>query len=80
MIDDNLFSDITREFIKTIHHETKKPNNKKRINYLINFFTSGLLKNINPYLYTILAILVLMFIMNCFNFYRVEVFLFKRRI
>jgi hypothetical protein len=64
-----LLGDLTHEIIDYIYTQTKKKNNKKKIKYIINTLTNIALEDIKPYLYTILAILILLFLMNCFNFY-----------
>lgn len=64
-----MLGDVTRECINLIYDECNKKQNKKKIQYTINCLTEILLCNIRPYLYTILAILLTMFFMNCFQFY-----------
>ena len=65
----SLFGDITKETINLIYKECEKDKNKQRLSYIINNITNIAFKNIQPYLYTIMAILVLLFLMNCFQFY-----------
>lgn len=65
----SIIEDFTKETIDLIYYQTKKKNNKKKIKYVIDTLTSMLLANIHPYLYTILAILIVMFLMNCFQFF-----------
>jgi hypothetical protein len=69
LADKSLYSDIVREIIDFIYIQGKKKKNKHKIKYLIDTVTSLFLDNIKPYLYTILAILLLMFVINCFQFY-----------
>lgn len=64
-----LFGDITHELISYIYLQTKKQKNKKRLKYIIDAFSELVFSDLKPYLYTILGILILMFLMNCFNFY-----------
>ena len=65
----SLVGDLTREIIDFIYSQTKKKNNKKKIKYIIDTLTKLLFHDIQPYLYTILAMLFIMFIINCFQFY-----------
>ena len=65
----SLVGDLTHEIIDFIYSQTKKKNNKKKIKYIIDTLTKLLFHDIQPYLYTILAMLFIMFIINCFQFY-----------
>lgn len=65
----SLFGDITYEIIEFIYNQTKKKSNKRKIKYVIDSLTTIVFSDVKPYLYTILAILILMFLMNCFSFY-----------
>ena len=65
----SLFSDLTKETINIVFKECEKEKNKHKIENFINKITKIAFTNIQPYLYTIMAILFLMFTMNCFQFY-----------
>jgi len=65
----NILCDLTSDFIDVIYTEVNKKNNKKKVREIINNIIYFALDSINPYLYTIMGILILMFIMNCFQFY-----------
>jgi len=65
----SIFGDITNEIIEYIYTQTKKNTNKKKIKHIIDLLGDMMFNDLKPYLYTILAILILMFLMNCFNFY-----------
>jgi hypothetical protein len=65
---DDIVNNLTNETIKLIYTECKKRKNKKKIKYITNLFTSTIFGYIQPYLYTILAILIIMFFMNVFQF------------
>ena len=65
----SIFGDVTREIIDLIYNESKRKHNKRKLKYIFDMTTGLLLDNIKPYLYTILAILILMFTMNVFQFY-----------
>jgi hypothetical protein len=64
-----LLGDLTREIIDYIYLHSKKRGNKRKVKYILDTLTSIAFGDVKPYLYTILAILILMFLMNCFNFY-----------
>jgi hypothetical protein len=64
-----LLGDITTEIIDYIYTQSHKKRNQRKIKYIINTLTSIAFGDVKPYLYTILAILILMFLMNCFSFY-----------
>jgi hypothetical protein len=64
-----ILGDITNELLEYMYKQIKKKNNKKRLKYIINSISDFALNDLKPYLYTILTILILMFLMNCLNFY-----------
>ena len=65
----SILGDLTRETIDFIYSQTRRKKNKQKIQYIINYLTNIIFSNLQPFLYTILAILILMFLMNCFQFY-----------
>jgi hypothetical protein len=65
----SIIGDLTSETINFIYKECEKEQNKKRLNVIINNITNIAFQSIKPYLYTIMAILILLFLMNCFQFY-----------
>jgi hypothetical protein len=65
----SLFGNVTSELIDYIYLQAQKKKNKRKLKYIYNTIIGILFSDLKPYLYTILAILVLMFIMNCFSFY-----------
>ena len=64
-----MIEDLTTETINFLYKEFDKSHNKKQINKIINHITTIAFDYIKPYLYTIMAILITLFIMNCFQFY-----------
>ena len=64
-----LFSDITNELIDFIYSHVKKPKNKRKIKYVLDTCTNIIFSNIQVYFYSIMIILILIFCMNCFQFY-----------
>lgn len=65
----SLVGDLTNEIIEFVYSQTRKKNNKHKIKYIIDMITKLLFGDIKPYLYTILAMLFIMFLVNCFQFY-----------
>ncbi|NBU34024.1 hypothetical protein EB077_03580 [bacterium] len=49
--------------------ELKKQKNKEKLKYIVDMITSYALRAIRPYLYTIVILLVVMFIVNAVHFY-----------
>lgn len=64
-----MIEDLTTETINFIYKEFEKKDNKKHIKKIINHVTTIAFEYIKPYLYTIMAILIILFIMNLFQFY-----------
>ena len=60
---------MTSEIIDLVYRQTRKNKNKKKIKYIVDILTNFLFEDIKPYTITILGILILMFVMNCFQFY-----------
>jgi hypothetical protein len=60
---------VTDETISIIYKGIKKHKNKHRINYIINTLINSATIHFQPYLYTIMAILVLIFFMICVQFF-----------
>jgi hypothetical protein len=65
----SVLGDLTSETIGIIFKECEKEKNKRRIETIINNIINIALDNIKPYLYTIMAILILMFLINFVQFY-----------
>ena len=60
---------ITDETINIIYKQTQKEKNKKRIENILNNLLDISLKRIQPYLYSIMIVLILIFTINCVQFY-----------
>jgi len=65
----SIIGDLTTETISIIFKECEKDKNKRRLSNIFNNIINIAFENIKPYLYTIMAILILLFVMNCFQFY-----------
>ena len=63
----SLFGDITNEIIDYIYNQSRKRKNKAKLKYIIDTCTDIAFKDVKPYLYTIL--IILMFLTNCWTFY-----------
>lgn len=64
-----IVQDITTEIIDFLYLQSHKKKNKRKVKYMLGALTDLLLVNFKPYLYTILAILIIMFSMNILSFY-----------
>jgi hypothetical protein len=73
----SLGSDIFREIVRNCYYEMKIPRNEKKIKYIINNITKIVLQDFRFQINIVVAILVLMFIMNCVQFY-FYIFHFKK--
>lgn len=69
MVVNSMFGDVTKELIDYLYIQLKKKNNKRKLKIIIDTLTDLVFNDIKPYLYTILSILILMFIMNLVQFY-----------
>lgn len=66
---DTIFDNITSETVNFIYKQWKQEKNKKKIKKIINSLTNYFIESIQPYLYTIIAILVILFSVLCIQFY-----------
>jgi uncharacterized membrane protein (DUF373 family) len=65
----SIITDLTKDTVNLILNECQKDENKQRLKSITNDILKVALNLVQPYLYTIIAILILLFIMNCFQFY-----------
>ena len=65
----SIVRNFTCELIDLIYIESKRKKNRRKLHKIINVLTSSALQNIQPYLILIVALLVILFLMNCFQFY-----------
>jgi hypothetical protein len=61
--------DIFREIIDYVYIQSKKKRNQRKIEYIIETLNNIIFHQIQPYLYTIVGILIIIFCMNVFQFY-----------
>jgi hypothetical protein len=66
---ESILGDVTRECISLVYEECRKEENKNRVKLILDTLTELIFADVQPYLYTILCILVTMFVINCFQFY-----------
>lgn len=59
----------TREIFMNVYKEIKNEKNKKYIYGIVDFFFEMFLQQVRPYFYAIVCILLVMFAMNCVQFY-----------
>ncbi len=55
--------------ISYMFRQINRKKNKERIKNILANITSLIFEDINPYLYTIIALIILIFIMNLLTFY-----------
>lgn len=65
----SIIGDLTTETISLVYKECEKDKNKRRLTKIMNRVINIALEHINPYLYTIIIILILLFLINCVQFY-----------
>lgn len=73
----SLVSDVTRETLSFAYKELCKEKNKTKVRNIINHVSTIAIERLQPYLYAIMAILIIMFLMNCFQFYYYLKYLIK---
>lgn len=66
---DSLLGDVTTEAIDIVYRECRRKRNRKKISYIVNSLTGVIMGSVQPYMYAIMAILVILFLMNCFQFF-----------
>ncbi len=64
-----LSSDIFRELIRNCYYEMIKPRNEKKVKHVIKTITKFVLEDFRFQINIVVCILVLMFVMNCAQFY-----------
>ena len=64
----NIFGRLTKQTLSLLYVELNKPYNKQKLSNIIETLLKTALSYLTPYLYAIMAILVILFLMNCFQF------------
>lgn len=65
----SLIGAFTSETLSFLYKETRRKKNQKRIAFIINTLIDIAIQRIQPYMYAIMAVLVVLFLMNCFQFF-----------
>jgi hypothetical protein len=65
----SIIGDVTRETLSLMYKEARKTKNQQKIKVIFDIVGNIAMKRIQPYFYAIMAILVLLFLMNCFQFF-----------
>ena len=60
---------IVSELMSSVLNCLTENDNYNKVQHVFSYFISIMMEKISPYLYSIMAILIVMFIMNCFQFY-----------
>lgn len=66
---DSVFGDLTHDLIGYCYKQFLKERNQNKINHVIDILANMAIRRIQPYMYAIMAILIILFLMNCFQFY-----------
>lgn len=64
-----LLGSFTNETLSLLYKEARREKNQKRISFIINTLLDIAIRRIQPYMYAIMAVLVVLFLMNCFQFF-----------
>lgn len=62
-------NDILKNIINIIYTEIRKKKNKKKIDFILKKLEDSVMNRIKPYIYTIFGILIILFLVNCFQFF-----------
>lgn len=65
----SIIHDIADDIISQLQNICSTPKYNKKINNLLSYCVKIIFNHLSTYLYIIIAILILMFLMNCFQFY-----------
>ena len=76
----SLISEATKETIDFIYKETQKEKNNKKFKDIITFLFTTAFAPIKPYLILIVSILIILFLMNCFQFFYYVKYILDKRI
>lgn len=60
---------LASETIDLLYKEAHRKKNKKKLKYIVNTLVNLLMESIQPYLYAIMIMLIVLFLMNCFQFF-----------
>lgn len=66
---DSLLHAITRETFRKVRKELRKPKNQATLKSLTSRVTAFVMQQMQVYLVTIIVLLILLFTMNCAQFY-----------
>jgi uncharacterized membrane protein YukC len=66
---DSLLSDFTKDTLDFIYQESQKPPNKEKIVHIINMLMECAFSKIQPFMYLIIGILIVLILLNFFQFY-----------
>ncbi len=65
----NIVNTLTKETIKTIYKEINNKQSQKKITYIIDKLVGVIMNKISPYLYVIIAILIIFILTNFIQFF-----------
>lgn len=65
----SIIGDATKDVLDLVYREICKKHNKRKLSIIIDTVSELLIVKIQPFMYAIMAILIILFLMNCFQFY-----------
>ncbi len=65
----SLLSALTSETLTFLYKEARRDKNQKKLSFIINTLINIAMQRIQVYMYAIMAILIILFLMNCFQFF-----------
>lgn len=65
----SVIGDVTNECINVVYQNVCKQKNQRKFNSIIQHISDIAFKDIKPYLYTIVALIVIIFVINLILFY-----------
>lgn len=69
MIMEHTLGKVTNEIVHIFFKNLQKEKNKEKIKIIFQIIIQLALQNIRAYLYVIMTMLVIIFLINCFQFY-----------
>lgn len=69
LFENSVISEFTKDTLDYIYQESQKPPNKEKITYIINMLMECAFLKIQPFMYLIIGILIVLILLNFCQFY-----------